>query len=209
MLPIGNNIGRHQRCPLMLPPATHKGRCCRGLSARWLAHAFAWWRLSLSVSVCGSSFLPLDTLRSDAHAITRYTSALCYNPPRQYSRYPLVGIYRWRFPCHLMPTLPDVLPPSTSFLYQCVISRCPCYAHAKTMPISVSPEGTSLAHTLAPVAPCAALCAPVDNSRVPVDNFCGPACGQPVRNLWINLWITPGGGLKSRGRARGRACKLM
>jgi hypothetical protein len=45
MLPIGNNIGRHQRCPLMLPPATHKSRCCRGLSAHWLAHAFAWWRL--------------------------------------------------------------------------------------------------------------------------------------------------------------------
>jgi len=67
----------------MLPPVTHKGRCCRGLSAHWLAHAFAWWRLSLSVSVCGSSFLPLDTLRSDAHAITRYTSALCYNPPRR------------------------------------------------------------------------------------------------------------------------------
>jgi len=47
-----------------------------GLSAHCLhLFAFAWWRLSLSVSVCLASFPSLDTLGRYAHGVTRFTSA--------------------------------------------------------------------------------------------------------------------------------------
>ena len=42
--------------------------------------AFAWWRLSLSVSVCLASFPSLDTLRRYAHGVTRFTSARFLEP---------------------------------------------------------------------------------------------------------------------------------
>jgi len=56
--------------------------------------------------------------------------------------------------------------------------------------ISVSPEGPTLVHTLAPVdLPM------LTHVRLRARGYaCGPVDNLCV-TLWINLWITPGGGL--------------
>ena len=146
MLPIGNNIGRHQRCPLMLPPVTRKGRCCLGLSAHWLAHAFAWWRLLPCVIVWWVAlvrFCPWIPSGSTLTPVLQTLSEALQKPLRRLGRTQACAL-RYSLIRWWVSTVGLSLPVGSHytpicalcnpFLDQCVISKYPCYAHAKTVP---------------------------------------------------------------------------
>ena len=148
--PIGNNIGRHNPCPLMLPPVTHKRRKCRGLSARWLALAFAWWRLPVFVSVD-------DLWRMVAHVmpLASFDDRPKLEPSRErsnlrYSRCPLVGSLPLALSLSLDAHFTRCFAPVNKFFISMCHKQlpvlCPCkdrakFTQANIVPTSVSPEG--------------------------------------------------------------------